>query len=64
MFISILVLAEFIMRKKSPEFRLFFWSSAIVRMEWNGMTDVIPIIPIIDPLSDLPVPPRYLSASE
>ena len=52
MFISILVLVEFIMRKKFPEFILFFWSSGTARMEWNGMTDIIPIIPIIDPLSD------------
>ena len=52
MCISILVLAEFIMRKKIPEFILFFWSSGTARMEWNGMTDIIPIIPNIDPLSD------------
>ena len=50
MFISILVLAEFIMRDKNPLSSDFFsWSSAIARKEWNGMTD---IIPIIDPLSD------------
>ena len=49
MFISILVLAEFIMRNKNPLSSDFFWSSAIARKEWNGMTD---IIPIIDPLSD------------
>ena len=35
--------------KKTPWVQTFFWSSAIARMEWNGMTD---IIPIIDPLSD------------
>ena len=38
--------------EKIPWVQTFFWSSAIARMEWNGMTDIIPIIPIIDPLSD------------
>ena len=38
--------------EKIPWVQMFFWSSAIARMEWNGMTDIIPIIPIIDPLSD------------
>ena len=52
MFISILVLAELIIRNNNPLSSDFFWSSAIARKEWNGMTDIIPIIPIIDPLSD------------
>ena len=38
--------------EKIPWVQTFYWSSAIARMEWNGMTDIIPIIPIIDPLSD------------
>ena len=38
--------------EKIPWVQTFFWSSAIARMEWNGMTDIIQIIPIIDPLSD------------
>ena len=38
--------------EKIPWVQTFFWSSAIARMEWNGITDIIPIIPFIDPLSD------------
>ena len=52
MFISILVLAEFIMRDKNPLSSDFFLELCDCRKEWNGMTDIIPIIPIIDPLSD------------
>ena len=65
MFISILVLAEFIMRrKKHPEFRLF--SGALRLPAWSGM--VWPISFQSFQLSIhwviVPVPPRHLSASE